>query len=118
MASRTISDMTKETQDMFYNFRDECRYLGITFVVTCTLRTQEEQEALYAQGRTKPGKIVTWTLKSKHTGGKAFDIALTDPKGKAIWEPEQYKKLADIGRKAGLKAGADFGDFCHFENPN
>ncbi len=38
------------------------------------VRTKERQEALYAQGRTKPGKIVTWTLNSKHIDGKAVDV--------------------------------------------
>lgn len=30
------------------------------------LRTLERQKTLYAQGRTAPGKVVTWTLNSKH----------------------------------------------------
>ena len=38
------------------------------------VRTLERQQTLYAQGRTKPGKIVTWTLKSKHIEGKAVDV--------------------------------------------
>lgn len=38
----------------------------IDFMVVCGVRTLAEQKALYAQGRTKPGKIVTWTLKSRH----------------------------------------------------
>lgn len=33
----------------------------IEFTVTCGVRTAVEQQALYAQGRTKPGKIVTNT---------------------------------------------------------
>lgn len=50
------------------------------FMITCGVRTAEEQAALYAQGRTKPGKIVTWTLNSNHlpnarTGfGHAIDV--------------------------------------------
>lgn len=38
-------------------------------------RSKERQEQLYAQGRTKPGKIVTWTLNSKHIDGLAVDLA-------------------------------------------
>lgn len=30
------------------------------------VRSLARQEALYAQGRTAPGKIVTWTMKSRH----------------------------------------------------
>ncbi len=51
------------------------------FTVLEGVRTLERQKALYAQGRTAPGKIVTWTLKSNHfrnprTGfGHAVDLA-------------------------------------------
>ena len=33
------------------------------------VRTQAEQADKYAQGRTKPGPVVTWTLHSKHIPG-------------------------------------------------
>lgn len=39
------------------------------FGITCGVRTKEEQAELYAQGRTKPGPIVTWTLNSRHLPG-------------------------------------------------
>lgn len=50
------------------------------FMVICGVRTDAEQKALYAQGRTKPGPKVTWTLNSRHkinpkTGfGHAVDV--------------------------------------------
>jgi peptidoglycan L-alanyl-D-glutamate endopeptidase CwlK len=50
----------------------------IPFQVICGLRTVEEQQALYAQGRTKPGKIVTYddgvTKVSNHQKGIAVDL--------------------------------------------
>lgn len=51
------------------------------FTVLEGIRTPERQRELYAKGRTVPGKIVTWTLKSNHfrnprTGfGHAVDLA-------------------------------------------
>jgi peptidoglycan L-alanyl-D-glutamate endopeptidase CwlK len=45
------------------------------FAITYGLRTEEEQKELYAQGRTRPGPIVTWTLNSEHIKGRAIDIA-------------------------------------------
>lgn len=39
------------------------------------LRTRERHAELYAIGRTKPGKPVTWTLNSKHCEGLAVDLA-------------------------------------------
>jgi peptidoglycan L-alanyl-D-glutamate endopeptidase CwlK len=50
------------------------------FLVLEGVRTPQRQAALYAQGRTLPGKQVTWTLKSNHfvnpkTGfGEAVDL--------------------------------------------
>lgn len=62
-------------------------------MVTCGVRTLAQQKALYAQGRTKPGPIVTWTLNSRH---------LPDPKtglGRAVdLLPAPY----DWGAKSGL----------------
>jgi peptidoglycan L-alanyl-D-glutamate endopeptidase CwlK len=47
----------------------------VDFVVVQGNRTQAEQDALYAQGRTKPGPKVTWTRNSRHIGGSAVDLA-------------------------------------------
>ncbi|WP_445147328.1 hypothetical protein [Dyella sp. Tek66A03] len=41
----------------------------VDFTVTAGYRTHAEQDALYAQGRTKPGNVVTWTRNSRHIGG-------------------------------------------------
>ena len=46
----------------------------VDFSVLEGVRTLERQRELYAQGRTAPGKIVTWTMKSKHIDGKAVDL--------------------------------------------
>jgi peptidoglycan L-alanyl-D-glutamate endopeptidase CwlK len=52
----------------------------IDFFVNEGVRSPKRQAELYAQGRSKPGKIVTWTLKSNHflhprTGfGHAIDV--------------------------------------------
>jgi peptidoglycan L-alanyl-D-glutamate endopeptidase CwlK len=50
-----------------------------------TLRTQERQDWLYAQGRTRPGKIVTRTKKSNHADGNAVDIVFLDRNGNPTW---------------------------------
>lgn len=97
----------------------------IDFILTCTRRSQEEQDALYAQGRTKPGKIVTWTRHSKHIEGKAFDIAILI-NGKICWNPQldadkdgvaEYTEAGQLGELVGLKWGGRFKspDAPHFE---
>ena len=45
------------------------------FAVLEGLRTLERQRELWAQGRTAPGKIVTWTMDSPHLKGLAVDLA-------------------------------------------
>lgn len=52
----------------------------IDFAVIEGLRTDARQAELYAQGRTKPGPKVTWTLASRHKRqpsgyGEAVDLA-------------------------------------------
>jgi len=48
---------------------------AVDFTVVEGLRSRQRQAQLYAQGRTTAGKIVTWTLKSKHIDGLAVDLA-------------------------------------------
>ena len=62
-------------------------------------RSQERQAALYAQGRTAPGPIVTWTQDSKHTQGLAVDVMID-----GSWAPhEGYQRLNRIAAEEGLK---------------
>ena len=77
------------------------------FTVTCGVRTVEEQKELYAQGRTKAGNIVTWTLKSRHLPGpdglgRAVDLAPFPVDWSVI------KKFDDIA-KAMLQAASELG---------
>lgn len=48
--------------------------IGPDMIVIEGLRTKERQTELYAQGRTAPGKIVTWTMESKHITAQAVDL--------------------------------------------
>ena len=62
----------------------ECAREGIYLIVTEGFRTVAQQNALYAKGRTKPGKVVTnakgSSYSSQHMWGVAFDIAINDSK--------------------------------------
>ena len=62
---------------VFTDFINECEStLNTTFRVTMGLRTIDEQNTLYAQGRTVPGQIVTNAPggTSYHNYGLAVDI--------------------------------------------
>jgi len=69
-----------------------------------TYRTQERQDYLYEQGRTRIGQIVTWTRNSKHTKRNAFDIAKNVP-GEEYSDLDFFRRAAEIGESIGLEAG-------------
>ena len=120
MASRKIEDLNQSMQDKYKKFKEEMDKEEIDFIVTCTYRTQEEQDELYKQGRTTPGKIVTWIKHSRHNAypAEAFDIAIMK-NGKISWDDKDYLRAAQIGRDVGLFPGADFPhnkDYPHFQD--
>ncbi len=99
----------------------ECKKLGHQIAIAQTLRTIEEQDALYAQGRTKPGNIVTWAKggESFHNFGVAFDFCPL-VNGKLDWNNlELFKKIGTVGKSLGLEWGGDWPkpktDLPHFE---
>lgn len=79
----------------------DCSAQGVNILITQGLRTWREQDALYAQGRTTPGKIVTNAKggQSYHNFGLAFDICPIDAAGKPIWDTtaKEWKLAWEIG---------------------
>lgn len=101
---------------------------GVRLRLTHTLRTIDEQNALYAQGRTKPGSIVTNAKggSSYHNFGLAFDIVLLydkDDNGTfetASWDTKDknWKAVVKFFKEKGWFHGGDFKSFKdepHFE---
>lgn len=97
-----------------------CEQAGLKVIVTETLRTTARQQYLYAQGRTRPGSIVTncdgVTTKSIHQYGDAFDVC-QNIKGKE-YEDAVIAKIGALGQKIGLEWGGSwkgFVDSPHFQ---
>lgn len=104
---------------------------GIEGKVISGLRTWDEQDALYAQGRTQPGDRVTNARggHSNHNFGTAFDIGMFDGAKYLDEEAEHgrfsfvaldglYRKAATIGKALGLSWGGDWKnpvDMPHYE---
>lgn len=91
---------------------------GTLIRVAQGFRTYAEQDALYAQGRTAPGNIVTKAKGgfSNHNFGLAFDIVgITN--GKLDYNLD-WKSLSTLGKSKGFEWGGDwkFKDMPHFEN--
>ncbi|HYE38239.1 M15 family metallopeptidase [Methylocaldum sp.] len=70
------------------------------------VRSKARQAQLYAQGRTAPGRVVTWTLKSKHIDGLAVDLAPYID-GKIDWNDlKKFDAIAQAMFAAAAERGA------------
>ena len=89
--------------------------------ITCTNRTDEEQNKLYAIGRTQPGKIVTNAQagQSPHNfmPSLAFDIAFITLDKKLSWDSKHFKNFAGCIKSDTVEWGGSwkFSDPPHFE---
>jgi peptidoglycan L-alanyl-D-glutamate endopeptidase CwlK len=121
-------------------FCEEMKKQGIDYFVVETLRTQDIQNAYYAQGRKPLDAVnelrknaglylltenenkntVTQTLKSNHADGNAIDIAPMKD-GKIWWNAPQdvWERMGKIGEACGLDwcAGGE-GKAWHWDNPH
>lgn len=93
---------------------------GLTVRIISGTRSYAEQDALYAQGRTKPGKKVTNARAgfSNHNFGVAVDIGIF--KGpKYLSESSAYAWLGPIGEAKNLNWGGRWKtpDRPHYEFP-
>ena len=92
---------------------------GIRIKIISGLRTYEEQDALYAQGRTTPGNIVTKAKGgySNHNFGIAFDIGVFEGSNYLTDSPK-YKAVGVVGTELGLDWGGNWktiNDQPHFQ---
>ena len=122
--SRSIIDLTPEMQVLANKFLADCTEASIDVMVTCTFRSFEEQDDLYAKGRTTPGSIVTKARggESPHNYGMAFDIVPIEH-GKPVWDTTDpiWAIVGILGQAAGLEWGGawtTFKDLPHFQRPN
>ncbi|MBM7571209.1 M15 family metallopeptidase [Aquibacillus albus] len=102
---------------------------GITIIITDDIRTIEEQDAIYARGRTEPGSIVTYAEggESYHNYGLAIDFALLSESGEIIWDinydgnqngKADWTEVAVIAKELGFQWGGDwerFKDYPHLQ---
>lgn len=88
----------------------KCKKKGIYLIITEGFRSKDQQDKLYAKGRTAPGKIVTnargSSYSSQHQWGIAFDIAIND--NKKLYDLATIKKVAKIAKSIGLGWGGDW----------
>lgn len=112
-----------KTEELHPDLRAKCREFlarcaaaGLAVRVLYTYRSAAEQDKLYAQGRTAPGRRVT-NLRggaSKHNAtldgkpaARAFDFGCFTPGGKYVADGSDplYTKAGEIGESLGLVWG-------------
>jgi len=119
--SRSLDELLPPVKARVDQFLADCKNHGIDLIVTSTYRDNESQDALYAQGRTTPGSIVT-----KAKGGQSFHnyrcaidvVPLVN--GKAVWDGANpvWAKIGALGKLAGLDWAGDwktFKELAHFQ---
>ena len=119
--SRSLEDLLPAVRAKAKDFLAACSAQGIDVLVTSTYRDNESQDQLYAQGRTKPGKVVTKARggQSWHNYKCAFDVVPLR-NGKPVWESTDpvWQVIGKIGESCGLEwAGRwlNFREFPHFQ---
>jgi len=114
---RDLAELLPTAQTACRLLFQECYKAGIKNIfITETYRSQERQKYLYAQGRTRPGQIVTWTLDSNHKSRLAWDIAVGSPQ--SLYDVVTLNRVGAIAKKLGIEWGGTWTkaiDRPHFE---
>lgn len=128
MTSRNPNDLHPALRELWDALQPAAKAeLGLDIILTCTYRSNAEQDRLYAQGRTTAGQRVTNARagQSAHNvappeGSHAFDFAVSDGRGGIDWSPAPYDAVATIARRMGADCGAfwtGFIDRPHIQMP-
>jgi peptidoglycan L-alanyl-D-glutamate endopeptidase CwlK len=129
MASRRIEDLHFQFQPLVKEFLKKANEFlkskGWEIFITDGYRSFEEQAGIFAQGRTTPGKIVSYAMPgwSWHNYRLAVDIAFRNEETPLEYNlPELYQEVGRIGKEMEFTWGGDFTiivDRPHFEwHPN
>ncbi len=118
-SEKFIATLLPQVQPLARALVQKAALSGICLKVICGFRTYAEQDALYAQGRTAPGNIVTKAKGgySNHNFGIAFDVGVFEG-NKYLGDSPKYKAAGVIGTDLGLEWGGNWktiSDQPHFQ---
>ena len=108
-SERNIATLLPQVQPLARALIESAAAIGIAIKIISGTRTFAEQDALYEQGRTKSGRIVTNARGgySNHNFGIAFDIGVFEG-GRYLDESPAYKAVGALGIKLGLEWGGNW----------
>lgn len=121
ISSRNLDDLLPQVKERVEAFLKAAEDAGIDLLVTSTYRDEESQNALYAQGRTAPGRIVTNAKagQSFHNYRCAVDVVPL-VNGKPVWDTsyQVWQTIGNLGKEAGLEWAGEwhtFKEMAHFQ---
>ena len=95
-----------------------CEAERLPVLITQTVRDDEYQAYLYAQGRTRPGNIVTNSKRTTfHGAGLAVDFC-KNVKGQEYSDRAFFDRVIALAKQVGFSSGADWKSFpeqCHLQ---
>ena len=109
-SSTSLSALNPYVASLAKKFIDVCNTNNLNVRVIVTFRSWDEQDVLYAQGRTKPGNIVTDAKggESYHNWGLAFDCAPVT-NGLIDWNAmDKFIIMGSLGQQVGLEWGGNW----------
>ncbi|HEY5583887.1 MAG TPA: peptidoglycan-binding protein [Ruminiclostridium sp.] len=118
-SSKAISSLNPYVAALAQKFLNLTKSTKLDVRIYNAFRSWDEQDGLFAQGRSKPGDIVTNARggDSYHNWGLAFDAAPYE-NGKVSNNIEKYREMGKLGQQAGLEWGGTFKsivDLPHFQ---
>jgi peptidoglycan LD-endopeptidase CwlK len=127
--SRDTRDLHPVVRRMAEELIVRCQNRNLLIVYTSTYRANQEQDALYAIGRTKPGKKVTNARggESYHNYRLALDFAVVGADGKINWDLKadvnhnnapDYTEVGILAEELGFEWGGrwkSFKDYPHLQ---
>lgn len=111
--SRDVSLLRADVAANCRIWLERCKAAGLNVLITNTVRDKEYQEYLYAQGRTRPGSIVTnGRTPTFHSdkAGLAFDFC-KNVRGQEYSDTAFFRKAGDIAKEMGFSWGGDWKSF-------
>jgi len=108
-SEKTIATLLPEVQPFARALVHKANANGMSIKILSGLRTYEEQNTLYAQGRTAPGNKVTNAKGgfSNHNFGIAFDIGVFEGT-QYHGDSPKYKAVGVLGMELGLEWGGNW----------
>lgn len=105
MASKSLSELHPVVREKAMRFEEGCAKRGVNVLIYCTYRSGDEQDALYALGRTVKSHVGPWTAERP--------LGKTVTKARAGQSFHQFRCAFDavplIGGKPGWNADREYG---------